>query len=153
MQKGFGIEGHWIGIKDGDARAVKIFQRHYSARAGKVDHIRYGMSGPGHSLTLLTVEHNALFIWLKNTTDRYDGQVGVNCTIFRNEGPILSSTLIQEAMELAWSRWPGERLFTYVWDAKVASVNPGYCFKKAGWKTCGRNKDGRLTILEALPIT
>jgi hypothetical protein len=33
----------------------------------------------------------------------------------------------------------------------AASANPGYCFKQAGWRTCGRNKDGRLTILERLP--
>jgi hypothetical protein len=52
---------------------------------------------------------------------------------------------------LAWQRWPGKRLFTYVWDAKVKSANPGYCFKKAGWQHCGRNADGRLTILEKLP--
>jgi hypothetical protein len=25
------------------------------------------------------------------------------------------------------------------------------CYRKAGWKVAGRNKDGRLTILEILP--
>lgn len=25
-------------------------------------------------------------------------------------------------------------MLTYVWDAKVASRNPGYCFKAAGWR-------------------
>ncbi len=77
--------------------------------------------------------------------------MGIECLIFRNEGPILSSTLIREADELAWARWPGERHFTYVWDAKVRSTNPGFCFKRAGWHPCGRNADGRLTILEILP--
>jgi hypothetical protein len=76
----------------------------------------------------------------------------VNCAIFRNEGQRLSSDLILAAEEMAWRRWPGERLFTYVWDAKVKSVNPGYCFKMAGWTSCGRNKDGRLTILEKWPV-
>jgi hypothetical protein len=28
----------------------------------------------------------------------------------------------------------------------------GYCFKQAGWRACGRNADGRLTILELLPV-
>jgi hypothetical protein len=73
------------------------------------------------------------------------------CSIFRNEGPLRSSDLILEAEQLAWRRWPGQRLFTYVWPAKVKSVNPGYCFKMAGWQQCGRNKDGRLIILEKLP--
>ena len=147
---GLGIDGNWVGIKDGDPRAVALFNRHYSARRGG-DRIRYGMSGPGQTMTLLTVQCDALYIWLNNQVERYDGQVGLNCTIFRNEGPILSSELILEAEELAWQRWPGIRLFTYVWDSKVESVNPGYCFKVAGWKTCGRNADGRLTILEKLP--
>lgn len=150
MSTGLGVDGHWIGIRDGDARAVAIFERHYSGTVGP-DHRRYGMSGPGESLTLLTIKCDALFIWLKNKVERYDKQVGVNCTIFRNEGCVQSSTLIMEADELAWGRWPGERLFTYVYDEKVKSVNPGYCFKKAGWITCGRNKDRRLTILEKFP--
>jgi hypothetical protein len=147
---GLGIDGNWVGIKDGDPRAVALFNRHYSARRGG-DRIRYGMSGPGQTMTLLTIRCDALYIWLNNQVERYDGQVGLNCTIFRNEGPVLSSELILEAEELAWQRWPGIRLFTYVWDSKVESVNPGYCFKMAGWKTCGRNADGRLTILEKLP--
>jgi hypothetical protein len=79
---------------------------------------------------------------------RLDNQTGVNCAVFRNEGAGLSSDLIREADELAWQRWPGERHFTYVWDEKVRSRNPGYCFLKAGWQRVGRNKDGRLTLLE-----
>ncbi len=124
-------------------------------------------------MVLLTVDTRALFVWHHmmdpderdalgidkrreqrgNTPSKYCGgkeRVGVMCSVFRNEGLVLSSTLILEAMDLAWQRWPGQRLFTYVWDAKVKSVNPGYCFKIAGWKVCGRNKDGRLTMLEAL---
>ena len=38
-------------------------------------------------------------------------------------------------------------LLTYVWDAKVRSVNPGYCFKVAGWTRLGRSADGRKTLL------
>ena len=87
----------------------------------------------------------------ENTSVYFGSETGVMCSVFRNEGPILSSTLVEEAMGLAWDKWPGKRLFTYVWDERVASTNPGYCFKKAGWKTCGRNKDGRMTILEVYP--
>jgi hypothetical protein len=42
------------------------------------------------------------------------GQRGVNCAVFRNESSVLSSELIREACGLAWTRWPGERLYTYV---------------------------------------
>lgn len=43
------------------------------------------------------------------------------------------------------------RLFTYVEPGKIRSTNPGYCFKKAGWRACGRNKTGKLVLLERLP--
>lgn len=32
-------------------------------------------------------------------------------------------------------------LITYVWDKKVRSANPGYCFKCAGWKVTGRSAE------------
>lgn len=147
---GLGIDGHWIGIHDADPRAVPIYRRHYSAKRHSRPKQTFGFMGPGAQLVLMTLDCMALFAWRQNQV-RWDEQKGIECTIFRNEGPVLSSELILEAVELAWGRWPGERLFTYVWDAKVGSVNPGYCFKKAGWQTCGRNKDGRLTILEIYP--
>ena len=100
-------------------------------------------------MVLLTSDGLGLFVW-RLTLIRRDGQLGIECSVFRNEGPLLSSDLILEAEELAWQRWPGQRLFTYIWPAKVKSVNSGYCFKCAGWRQCGRNKDGRLIILEKL---
>tara|TARA_Y100000310_G_scaffold328100_1_gene395634 strand:- start:25132 stop:25653 length:522 start_codon:yes stop_codon:yes gene_type:complete len=151
--KPLGVEGHWLSIHDGDARALAIFKRHYSYRHRAHGQLRGNATfvGQGEKVVLLTLDCRALFVWQLSTVTRYDGQEGVRCSVFRNEGPLLSSMLILEAEELAWQRWLGKRLFTYVWDAKVKSVNPGYCFKMAGWKTCGRNKDGRLTILEKWP--
>lgn len=29
-------------------------------------------------------------------------------------------------------------LLTYIWDRKVKSKNPGYCYKLAGWHIAGR---------------
>ena len=150
MVSGLGIEGNWIGIKDGDPRGIELFKRHYSARSRRDNRRRTLFVGPGEKMVLLTVTNDALFVWRKFISD--DGQEGVNCSIFRNEGPVLSSELIREAEELAWGRWPEERLFTYVWDTKVESVNPGYCFKMAGWNVCGRTKVNDLTILEKLPV-
>ena len=165
------IDGHWIGVHDGDARARAIYLRHYSAFRRKSHSVSPHFVGVGEKMVLLTLNADALFVWRYtepgkapthnhpdmrrvrrgNKPSSYEVNSGVWCTIFRNEGNVLSSELIEEACQLAWQRWPGERLSTYVWDAKVKSVNPGFCFKKAGWRTCGRNKDGRLTILELLP--
>ena len=161
------VEGHWLGIQDGDDRARAIYLRHYSNFRRKKGSNSPHYVGVGEKMVLLTVRSDALFVWRYtqpgkvgsdkrrerrgNKPSTYEVNSGVWCTIFRNESDTLSSVLIEEACRLAWQRWPGEKLSTYVWDAKVQSVNPGYCFKMAGWKTCGRNKDGRLTILERLP--
>ncbi len=84
---------------------------------------------------------------------------GVCCAIFRNEGAGVASELILAAMEIAWERWPGERLYTYVDDRKVRrSRQPGRCFLKAGWRYVldahgkpARTKWNKLLILERLP--
>ena len=73
--------------------------------------------------------------------------------IGRNEGQRLSSELILEAEALAWSKWPGERFYTYVDPRKIKSKNPGFCFLKAGWRKCGITKVNKLLILEKLPPT
>ena len=100
-------------------------------------------------MVLLTLDSLAVFAWRKFHNQA--NQTGVNCAIFRNEGPYRSSALILEAEQLAWKRWPGERLYTYVNPRKVQSPNPGYCFKKAGWRFCGISKRRKLHILEKLP--
>jgi hypothetical protein len=146
------IEGNWLPSADGDQRAVALYWRHYSARPTSTSSRAYlKFTGPGENMVLLTEPCDALYVW-RIERFRKDGQGGVNCAVFRNEGPTLSSELIAEADELAWQRWPDvPRHFTYVCDSLIRSVNPGYCFKQAGWRTCGRNKDGRLTILERFP--
>ena len=105
--------------------------------------------GPGEKMVLITQDARALFVWRKFISD--DGQDGINCAVFRNEGGGKSSELIRAADAAAFARWPNERHYTYVNDGKVKSQNPGYCFLMAGWRRCGRNKSGKLTILE-LPL-
>ena len=150
-------DGHWLPTTKFDPRVVSMYLRHYSAAKNvkgtgheyRKSRYRHGIGGPGESITLVTLDGQAVYHWRREYVDRLDKQAGVICTLFRNEGPLLSSMLVAEADEIAWQRWPDEpRHFTYVEDSKVASVNPGYCFQQAGWTKAGRNKDGRLTILE-----
>lgn len=154
-----GLDGHWYAVLDTDPRAQALYKRHYSVK-NRRSWWPMGFVPAGDDMVLLTLNCAALFVWkahrdqdvqLVHRKGYDDGQRGINCMIFRNEGAGLSSELIREADDLAWQRWPGERHFTYVADAKVQSSNPGYCFLKAGWQRCGRNADGRLTILERLP--
>lgn len=138
----------WIPIKDGDLRAYGLYRKHYSYRSRTRIYHRQ-IAPPCEHQLLLTPEQNALWLW---TAERWrkDGQEGINCAIFRNEGHRLSSDLVLAAEDWGQQRWPGQRMFTYVDGSKIASANPGYCFKKAGWRKCGESKRG-LTILEKYP--
>ena len=143
----------WIAIKDGDPRAFALMKRHYSYQPYKdgrrndwSNPNRFLFCGPGEKLVLMTADCLALFVWRKFRDD--SGQIGINCAVFHNESGYLSSELILQAEELAWRKWPGERLYTYVNADKILSRNPGYCYKKAGWNFCGITKSKKLHILE-----
>ena len=135
----------WREVKDGNKVALALYNRHYSARKYADLRERKLFVGPGEKIVLLTKTEDALFVWRK-FIDK-SGQKGINCAVFRNESRVLSSELIREAVEIALRKWPGERLYTYVNPRKIKSINPGCCFKAAGWKPCGLTK-GRLVILE-----
>jgi len=138
----------WKEFKDGNPRGLELYERHYSAYQYADGRERKLFCGPGEKTVLLTQWGDALFVWRKFIDA--SGQKGVNCAVFRNEGEILSSELIKEAMAIAWIRWPGQRLYTFVNPEKIASTNPGYCFLKAGWQRCGFTQGG-LVVLEAYP--
>ena len=140
--------GHWYAVSDGDRRARALYNRHYSSRRYRDGRNPAKLVGPGEYMLLMTVDCKAIFGWKR--FDDASGEVGILCNIFRNEGSALSSVLITEAEQLAWERWPGQRLYTYVNGAKIRSTNPGYCFLAAGWRRCGHSKGG-LVILEKLP--
>lgn len=139
---------NWHAVKDGDLTVRAIANRHYSARAYRDGRRVVLTVGPGEKMVLKTADGLAAFVWRKFKDD--SGQIGINCALFRNEGPILSSELILEAEQLAWVRWPGERLYTYVNPRRIKSTNPGYCFIRAGWNKCGMTRGG-LIVLQKLP--
>jgi len=121
-------------------------KRHYSWREYS-DHRPHTLFvGPGEKMVLLTLDCQALFVWRRFIDDCIPKQRGVNCAVFRNESPLRSSDLIRAAEQIAWGRWPGERLYTYVNAAKIRSSNPGWCFQCAGWGMEGHTKTG-LVIL------
>lgn len=154
MTTALGVAGAWLPVRDGDPRALALYLRHYSAtknRRGQRPQTgnQRRFAGIGEHMVLLTPTADALFVWRRERY-RLDGQTGVNCSVFRNEGPHLASLLYQEACEMAWHRWPDQRLFTYVNPRRIRSANPGYCFKRAGWRLCGESAKG-LLILERMP--
>lgn len=142
--------GPWLEVRDGNLTAAALYDRHYSRNLGSVGSDR--IAGPGRKMVLLTPCARALFVWRQFISkDPLASNDDVNCAVFRNEGAGLASDLIRAAMALAWARWPGQRLYTYVNPRRVRSTNPGCCFLRAGWRRCGTTKTRRLLILEALP--
>ena len=145
--------GVWIQVKDGHTRFAELYRRHYSCyHYADNRRSQYGyrnrnlVLGPGEKIALLTPDWQAAFGWRK-FIDK-SGQTGVNCAFFRNESSQLSSWLILEAEKIAWQRWPGERLYTYVNTSAIRSSNPGYCYLMAGWRKCGYTKVNKLLIME-----
>jgi hypothetical protein len=138
----------WRVSHKGDRAGCALADRHYSRR--KVGAPQF--MPPGQTLVL--VAPDALFGWWR--PHPRSGIVAMNkldgwtCSIFRNESLLRSSDMILDA-ELAlrdsgFGCGPSGML-TYVWDSKIKSVNPGYCFKRAGWQTIGRSADNRKTLL------
>lgn len=140
------IAGDWEEYRDGHPDALALYDRHYSSRP--VEERKLAV-GPGEKMVLLTRARDALFIWRKFKDD--SGQIGVNCAAFRNESARLASDLIRQACEIAWSRWPEERLYTYVDPEEVAGDPAGNCFRHAGWRELPDRTKGGLIVLEARP--
>ena len=145
----FPLDDYWTQVHDGDSRVAQMYMRHYSCHQYKDKRrSRYGyrnrflVMGPGEKLVLLSVDGLAIFGWRKFIDD--SGQEGINCSFFRNESPILSSALILDAENHAQQKWGGVRLYTYVNAKAVGSSNPGYCFRRAGWRKCGVTEGGLL---------
>ena len=145
---------YWRQVTKFDPRGCALADRHYSRR--KVGSPQF--MPPGQTIVLLA--DNAVWGWWRPHPDSglkaMNGLDGWTCTIFRNEGPIRSSELVLDAekaiLEANYSCGP-DGFLTYVWDRKVKSENPGYCFKVAGWQTAGRSADGRKTLLQKRAVS
>jgi hypothetical protein len=113
-----------------DDECRQLADRHYSRRS--VGSPQF--AGNGRKLVLRDAAGTMLFVWMFHDVQwRMDAQSGYYCQIFRNESARRSSDIILEAEALAVKKWGPNRAFTYVDATKIASLNPGYCFKCAGW--------------------
>lgn len=143
----------WIEVKDGNDTARAIFDQHYSRYVYADGRNPKLFVGPGEKMVLLTTDARAVCAWRKFKS----AEAGVNCAVYRNESDERASDLLKVAMDLAWRRWPGSRLFTYIDTFHVKPImvrgNPvwGYSFRKAGWRFCGVTKTRKLIIMEAWP--
>ncbi|NER33159.1 MAG: hypothetical protein F6J93_03650 [Oscillatoria sp. SIO1A7] len=104
---------------------------------------------PGKSIIILNEDEGWLYCWNRQEYRR-DGLGGLpECTLFRNEGKRLSSEIILECEKVlveCHPNWP-RCAFTYVDPRFVESPNPGYCFKKAGWRKIDKSKNLGLLLM------
>lgn len=146
-----------------DPRGALLADGHYSRRKPGSPQFM----PPGQKIILISRDERAVFGWWRPHPDSgikaMNGLDGWTCSIFRNSNPrpSESSEMILDAERAFAAVGYGcgpSGLLTYVWDAKVRSANPGYCFKQAGWHTAGRrhaccrhmphrSADGRKTLL------
>lgn len=129
-----------------DPEMAAIADRHYSRRT--IGHRQF--LPPGRTICIRDAEGRLLFAWNWQIPEkRADKQDGYYCSIFRNEGPRRSSEVILECEGIARERWGRGRMFTYINPEKIESVNPGYCFKCAGWKREGYSAMGLHLLVKA----
>lgn len=140
----------WWLTKDGDLSVRDLYRRHYSSRKSK--RTSDLVVGPGDKIVLRSADGDAAFVW-RRSEHRRDKQQGVECTLFRNEGPHLSSLLIRQADAIADRVWPGLRHYTFVDAEAVRAEVAGYCFRRAKWKRCGRTGTGLLIMERLSPAT
>jgi len=117
-----------------DPAARALADRHYSRKTPGAPWV----GPPGRVLVLVTPCEQAVWLTHWPRPDlALDGLDAWRCSLFRNEAAELqSSTLIRAAMTLTghiWQQRPADGWVTWVEPGKVASPNPGYCFKQAGW--------------------
>ena len=128
-----------------DQECRMLADRHYSRRTIGARQFCYS----GRKLVLRNAEGTVLFVWMYPQPEmRRDNQTGYNCAIFRNESDRMSSEIILEAENFAIDKWGPNRMYTYIDPNKILSCNPGYCFKKAGWKYEHTTKSGKHLLVK-----
>lgn len=142
---------YWRESHRADPAGVALADRHYNRR--KIGSPQF--VPPGRNLCFVTLDHKAVWTtswpFAEYVKHAWAG-AWVN-SIFRNEGPYLSSDLILEA--IACTRWTWEPpelgIITFVDAGKVRRKrDPGRCYRRAGFEHVGYTKGG-LYAFQLLP--
>ena len=122
----------------------QLADRHYNRRSiGAKDFVP-----PGRCLVLLSLDKTAFWVtsWQYPEWVKHAWPGSWNCSAFRNEGSMLSSMLIRDAISCSrwyWKETPDEGMITFINSDKVKPKRqPGWCFLKAGFKHVGFTKGG-----------
>lgn len=140
--------GKWYRSWNADPGALALADRHYSRQ-----HIGSNQfMPPGRQLVLLTGDESAVWgtAW---PFARYVNRAWPDawlCCIFRNEGALLSSDLIREAVAITrhvYGEPPPSGFITFIDTTKVRRKRDwGRCYKRAGFVHCGYTKAGLYAV-------
>ena len=143
---------NWLRSHRADPRVVPLADRHYNRQ--KIGSPQF--APPGRCLVLKTAELSAFWItsWPFAEYVKHAWPGAWVCSAFRNEGEILSSQLIREAVAATLAEYgpaPSLGMITFVNTTKTRHKrDPGRCYLRAGFKRCGMTKGG-LVALQLLP--
>jgi hypothetical protein len=127
--------GYWRKSDQYDPMVIPLADRHYSRKTvGAPKFV-----APGRAIVLTTPLHDAAWVttWplAKYTKHAWAG-AWIN-SFFRNEGQILSSSLIREAVSLTRGKWmvaPELGMITFIDTRYVRRKrDPGRCYRRAGF--------------------
>lgn len=143
---------HWMRSHRADRDVVPLADRHYNRQ-------KFGspqFAPPGRCLVLKTAGLDAFWItsWPFAQYVKHAWAGAWVCSAFRNEGPVLSSELIRDALRATVFEFgtpPPLGMITFVDTSKTRRKrDPGRCYRKAGFIACGMTKGG-LVALQILP--
>lgn len=143
---------HWHKSYRADPRALPLANRHYNRQSPNSPQF----VPPGSCLVLLTEQADALWVTSAPQAEyvKHAWAGAWVCSLFRNEGAVLSSELIKSAV--AATRWhygepPALGFITFVdADKTRRKRDPGRCYRKAGWSHVGYTAGG-LYAFQLLP--
>jgi hypothetical protein len=135
-----------------DRQGRELADRHYNRR--KVGSPQF--VPPGRAVVLVSVCGRAVWVtsWPYAEYVRHAWAGAWVNSLFRNEGAGLSSELILEAVAATRAVWPEPPpigLITFVDARKVASRNPGYCYRRAGFERVGVTRKEKLLAFRLAP--
>ena len=138
---------YWRLSHRADPEARRIADRHYNRqKPGAPQFVP-----PGRCLVLVRKDAFWITSWPFAEYVKHAWAGAFVCSAFRNEGKVLSSKLIRDALAVTRWKWPDIPdlgMVTFVDTRKVrAKTHPGYCYRMAGFEYAGKTKGGLVSLL------
>jgi hypothetical protein len=139
---------NWMESHRFDKRALPIANRHYNRQKPESPQF----VPPGGCAVFLTPDEDALWVTSTPMAEyvRHEWPGAWVNSLFRNEGFVLSSELIRDAV--AASRFvlgdpPPQGIVSFIDPSKTRRKrDPGRCYIKAGWHYLGLTKGGLVAV-------